>query len=153
MAATLSGYRWAPGTITKAALTAALYAIENFTRQSDMEAWRQWLRPSNESDIIDEDGEIVTAMTGEDFGYGEPDLKWGLRALTPKMVAYINSSRFPSSVRSYPATLRTPNRATGAGEYYHAIATKSAYSSAQAALGGLDLWIIVFRDAVLFDTD
>ena len=149
---TATGWLWAPGHMTSDTLIAtSTYDIGNYTRQSDMTTAREWLRPGNESDRFDENTEIVTGTNGYGFGYGNPTIKWALQGLTPLMVAYVVTTNFSGGARSYPATIAQPiNRATGTTvKYYQAIAYRTPFSEADLVAGGLDQWVIEFRNAVL----
>jgi len=145
-----TGWLWAPGTMDAATLIAtATYDIGLYTRQADMTTAHEWLRPGNESDRFDESTEVVTGTNGHAFGYGNPTIKWSFHLLTPGMVNYIRTTNFPSGARSYPATIAQPfNRAFGATvKYYTARAYWTPYSSAELAAGGLNAWVIEFRNA------
>jgi len=144
-----TGWLWAPTHISATTLVGtSTNDIGNYTRQSDMSVGRDWLRPGNAADLIDDDGEVVDGTNGYRFGYGGAAIKWSLHLLTPKMVAYVLSTNFPGGVWSHPATIAVPfSRSIGASaKYYQCIATRTKFSEAELVAGGLDAWVIEFSD-------
>ena len=122
----LSGYRLASGTLTIAEIDAnSTYAIENFTRQSDMTPAQLWRRPGNVSDVIKPEAEIVTALDGSRGGQGGAEFTWAWEFMTYGQIDYMNDTFFNSSADwSAAVTVRTYNRANGTWEYYTATAIR-----------------------------
>ena len=145
----LSGYRLAPEHITVIALDTD-YAIENFPRQNDQPPGRDWIRPGDYSDVIEATAEVVIALSGGAYGYGEAGFAWKLQGLTPLMVKYILDTYFNSEDMTALATARTFNRASGAFEVYQCTINRQRYvDGAEIALGGYDKFQIDFIKPVL----
>lgn len=137
----LSGFRLAPGTLTVAQMDAgvATYAIENFPRQNDQPIGLDWMRPGNDSDVLDPFAEFVDSLSAKRGGFGRVIIIWMLRALTPLMVVHLRTTFFNSTDLYGDVTARTWNRQTGAWEYYNARAVwPSVRSDATPAIGGYD---------------
>ena len=107
----LSGYRWENGTLASGALTVT-YAIESFTRASDMHGDHYWIRPQTRADIV-KPGEVSMALDGSQGGYGGYDVLWELPFVTRGMVAWLWTDLFESKY-SNAATIRTFDRQTNA---------------------------------------
>lgn len=144
-----TGFYWAAGWIDATALVAdPTNDIGLFPRQSDMPPGFDWMRPDNEADNVDDNAEIIKGSNGYSAGYGGQGIKWALRGMRPMMTAWVVTNRFPGGVYTYPATIAVPTvRAIGTPKYYQALATRSEYTSADLAIGGLDKWVITFDDA------
>lgn len=107
----LSGYRWAAATLATAALTDT-YAIESFTRASDMRSDQFWVRPMSAADLV-LPGEMSMALDASQGAYGGWDILWELPFITRGMTDWLFDNRF-GSVYSYVATIRTFDRQTNA---------------------------------------
>lgn len=141
------GWLWSPGWVTSTVLVAAVATndLGLWPRQSDQRPGRDWLAPDNPDDDPDPVAEVIQSSSGYSFGYGNPTLTWHLRGLTPLMVAWILANRFSGGVWTAQATIKIPHvRSTGGALYYQALATRTLYSTAELALGGLDRWAIAF---------
>lgn len=102
----LSGYRWATGTLTVAALTAT-YAIESFPDQGDQRGV-PWMRPQSRADIILPTAQ-VQGLDKSLADYGGEVAEWLLPWLSPGMMAYIYNTMLSGSP-SAAATIRSFDR-------------------------------------------
>ena len=102
-----SGYRWEDGTLASAALTVT-YAIESFTRASDMRSDMVWMRPQSDADILTPMA-VEMALDGSQGGYGGYQCTWRLPIVTRGMMSWLWTEKF-NSVYSYAATIRTFDR-------------------------------------------
>lgn|SRR5512138_1311663 len=143
-----TGWKLATGWRSKAEMdTTPGFDLGNFPRQGDQGVGRDWMRPDNESDIVERAATTVDSLTNARFGYGEAYFRWRLRALTPLMVRYLENTIFGSAFYA-KVTTRGFNRATGEFEYYNALAHFEPRESHTAAAGGYDLYTINFVEAV-----
>jgi hypothetical protein len=143
----LSGYRLYPGLTTPTNVTET-YAIENWTRQSDMETWRRWLRPDNLADVIEQASELIDGLSGMRKGYGDVTFNWRLRGHTPLMTKYVIDTYFAGGDYSADVTARTYNRATGQFEFYQARIVRTLFRDMEAALGGYDNMLLSFSRGI-----
>lgn len=144
-----TGWYWYPGTIDAATLVGTpTNDLGLFPVQGDMISGIEWMRPDNAADNPDDAEEIVTGSNGFTDGYGDPTIPWKLLGLRPLMVAFIKATMFPGGVWTYPATIGMPiSRSTGTARYFQALASRTQFSSAELALGGLNNWLINFVNA------
>lgn len=142
-------FRIAPGWISRVALDAtSAYQVTQFTRQSDMLAGRQWVRPDNMADVIKPSAVYVESMDSHVGGYGGKEFTWGFQNMTPLMVMFLRDTYFAGGDKSALATVKTWDRTSGAFEYFHCIAHwPNPVSEAAAAAGGFSPFPIRFVDA------
>ncbi len=146
-----TGYMLKIGWVTKAVIEADTNAdVGNFPTQNDMTGGRQWWRPGNKADIIDEGEEILIDVYGGAGAYGGIKFVWPMRYLTPLMIKYIKDTFFSSgTLFSNDVTVRTFNRSSNAWEVYQCTVRREFASSGTAAGGGLDEYELTFVNGVI----
>ncbi len=115
----LSGFRWAMGHITVAALDADdSYAIENFPLQAE---GIPWYPPKLASDLV-VDAALEVALSGVLKPYGGKEMTWTFPWWSSSMMAWIRANRF-NGLDSQEATIRIPGeRLTGSARYFQCLA-------------------------------
>lgn len=137
MSEPLSGYRWALGHISAAALDDT-FDVTRFPVQPDQSIGRHWLRPDSASDVVSNIAELQESMTGMMFGTGGGFVTWTFQGLTPKMVNWLIVNRLNGGYAAL-ATIRTFNRSTGNWEVFQGRARRMLITEAQRELGGYTL--------------
>lgn len=114
---TLSGFRWAMGHISAAALDET-YAIENFPLQAD---GVPWYPPKLASDLV-LDAALEVALSGALRPYGGREVLWTFPWWSSLMIAWVRANRF-NGLDSQEATIRIPGeRLTGSARTFQCLA-------------------------------
>ncbi len=146
-------FRLAPGWVSRATIDgSSAFQVTQFTRQSDMLAGRQWVRPDSGSDIIDDAAAYVESMDSHVGGYGGVEFAWGFQGMTPLMVKFVRDTYFAGGDKSALVTAKTWNRLMGSFEYYHCIAQWRKPRGQSPAAGGFSPFMIDFVDGELVPT-
>lgn len=147
----LPGYYIKSGWCSQSELYQNGVRVDQLPKQADMGNGRRWQNPASTANVVTP-AKFVDSVTGQRFAYGGLNFVWPMQGLSPNMVAYLQSTYFPSSGSNFftkswsnKLTVQTHNRATGNWEAYWVYARFTNFSSdAETALGGYNNMQIQF---------